>query len=165
MRTDLASNLQTHKETNEAVHMARYALVIEPFPCMAIVLQELGWKCDAYHPRSMIEACSQQVGGWIRDGKYQFLWIRFPWKSILPQKRLARFEQMSNSWLHLAGSCSILAVHCKQASKYSWNHDESFIVDKFTSEHHLCHFGIRLVGEQPSSVFLPPADHQGSAIA
>ena len=100
----------------------------------------------------MIEACSQQVGGWIRNGKYQFVWIRFPWKSILPKQRHARFEQMSNSWLRLAGSCSILAAACKQVGKYSWNPDESYVVDKFMLEHHLCHLGIRLVGTQPSSV-------------
>ena len=129
-----------------------YALVIEPTPCMATALQTLGWRCDSYHPRSMIEASSQQIGGWIREGKYNFVWIRFPWKHILPKQRLARFEQMSKSWLHLAGSCHILAIHCKQVAECDWSHDECFMKDKFTSQHHLCHFGIRLVGTQPSGI-------------
>ena len=43
-----------------------YALVIEPFPSMATVLQEIGWKVDAFHPRSLIEANAQQIGGFIR---------------------------------------------------------------------------------------------------
>ena len=129
-----------------------YALVIEPTPCMAAALQNFGWRCDSYHPRSMIEASSQQMGGWIREGKYNFIWIRFPWKHILLKNRTARFEQMSKSWLHLAGACHILAIHCKQVAAYDWCHDECFMKDKFTSQHHLCHFDIHLVGTQPSGI-------------
>ena len=32
------------------------------------------------------------------------------------------------------------------------NPEEPFVADKFLSEHHLCHFGIRLVGTHPSGV-------------
>ena len=36
--------------------------------------------------------------------------------------------------------------------KHSWTPEEPFVVDKFISDHHLCHFGIHLLGTQPSSV-------------
>ena len=129
-----------------------YALVIEPTPCMATALQNLGWRCDSYHPRSVIQASDQQIGGWIREGKYNFVWIRFPYKHVLPKERVARFEQQSKSWLHLAGQNCILAIHCKQVAECDWGHDECFMKDKFTSQHHLCHFGIRLVGTEPSGI-------------
>ena len=129
-----------------------YALVIEPTPCMATALQDLGWRCDSYHPRSVIQASDQQIGGWIREGKYNLVWIRFPWKHVLPKERVARFEQQSKSWLHLAGQHRILAIHCKQVAECDWGHDECFMKDKFTSQHHLCHYGIRLVGTEPSGI-------------
>ena len=132
--------LQVFKTVNVAA--TGYALVIEPTPCMAAALQDLGWRCDSYHPRSMIEASSQQIGGWIREGKYSFVWIRFPWKQVLPKNKITRFEQMSKSWLHLAGACQILAVHCKLVAGMDWCHDECYMADKFTSQHHLCRFGI-----------------------
>ena len=119
---------------------------------MATALQNLGWRCDSYHPRSVIQASDQQIGGWIREGKYNFVWIRFPYKHVLPKERVARFEQQSKSWLHLAGQNCILAIHCKQVAECDWGHDECFMKDKFTSQHHLCHFGIRLVGTEPSGI-------------
>ena len=129
-----------------------YALVIEPFPSMATVLQEIGWKVDAFHPRSLIEANAQQIGSFIRKGKYNFVWIRYPWKRIMPSKRIQRFDQISDAWLQLAGACGIFAVHVKLMGRNRWDPEEPFVKTKYISEHHLCHFGIRLIGNQPSSI-------------
>ena len=129
-----------------------HPLVIESFPCMALALQESGWQCDSYHPRAMIESSAQQVGGMIRSGRYQFVWTMISSHPGIRKHRLCRLDQMSDAWLHLAGSCSMFAVHCRKVGKHMWSLEEPFVTGKFLTDHHLCHLGIRLVGTHSSSV-------------
>ena len=97
--------------------------------------------------------------GLIRNGDYSFIWIRIPGKVALPRGKRERFNSIINSWMSAAVSTNVLAVHCartwdKYEGKDHWAcYDDSFRLNKFESEHHMCHFEANEAGKQgPSNI-------------
>ena len=90
----------------------------------------------------------------IRNGEYSFIWVRIPGKIAIVKQKRERFNSVINSWMTVALSMNILAVHCartwdKYEGKDHWmTYDDSFRQNKFESEHHLCHFDVKMTGKR-----------------
>ena len=62
------------------------ALVIEAHPMMSTVVTEAGWQCTQLHPLQFVEQQDHNCFSDIRSGKVDFIWIRQPWRTVMPHK-------------------------------------------------------------------------------
>ena len=88
------------------------ALVIESIPCMAEILRGYSWKCEAYHPKPLLQAHMQQVVNEMNAGKFQFMWIRRPRRDDMTSGRRASFERACMKLMFQAEAKGIFAAHC-----------------------------------------------------
>ena len=71
---------------------------------------------------------------------------------MIQKRKVARFNQVVDSWLHLAGLCGIMGIQISNPM-YHDNYDESFLAGKYEAMHHFCRHGLTL-GGLPSGTVL-----------